>query len=53
MWGAIVGVIAGGLAGWFIPVGIGSINAMLIAVLCYMVGRGLQKTPQTESAIQE
>lgn len=53
VWGAIVGVIAGGLAGWFIPVGIGSINAMLIAVLCYMVGRGLQKTPQTESAIQE
>lgn len=35
--GAFVGVILGALAGWFINVGIGSINGMLVACFCYMV----------------
>ncbi|MEZ5086208.1 MAG: cytosine permease [Tessaracoccus sp.] len=39
--GAVVGVIAGGLAGWAIPWGITSINAMAIAVACYLAGEAI------------
>lgn len=38
VWGAVVGVIAGGLAGWFIDWGIGSINAIAVGLACYAVG---------------
>ena len=37
--GGLVGIVAGGLAGWFIPVGIGALNAMVVAWVCYFVGR--------------
>ncbi len=40
--GAMIGIIAGGLAGWFIPVGIGALNAMAVAVLCYLIGRRIR-----------
>lgn len=40
--GAMIGIIAGGLAGWFIPVGIGALNAMTVAVLCYLIGRRIR-----------
>ncbi|WP_232549804.1 cytosine permease [Propioniciclava soli] len=36
--GAVVGVVAGGLVGWFVPVGIASINAMAVAIACYLIG---------------
>ncbi len=35
--GAIVGVVAGGLVGNFVPVGITSVNAMVVAVICFVV----------------
>lgn len=37
-WGSVLGVVAGGLVGWFVPVGIASINAMVVAVVCYLLG---------------
>lgn len=40
-WAAAVGVIAGGLVGWFVPWGIASINAMIVAIACYLVGEKL------------
>ncbi len=43
-WGAVIGVIAGGLTGWFLPWGINSINAMIVGVICYLIGAALQKT---------
>lgn len=36
-WGSVVGVICGALAGNLIPGGIASINAMVVAVICYFV----------------
>lgn len=36
--GSVLGVVLGGLVGWFIPVGITAINAMVVAVICYFVG---------------
>ena len=36
-WGSVAGVILGALAGNFIPVGIASINAMLVACICYLL----------------
>lgn len=36
-WGSVIGVVAGGLAGNFIPAGIASVNAMLVACACYLV----------------
>ena len=41
---AFIGVIAGGLTGWFLPWGINSINAMIVGVICYLIGAALQKT---------
>lgn len=35
---SIIGVIAGALAANLIPVGIASINAMIVAALCYLIG---------------
>ena len=40
-WGALTGVVAGGLVGWFVPWGIASINAMVVAVACYLGGEAL------------
>lgn len=42
--GAIAGVIVGGLVGWFVPVGIAAINAMIVAVVIHLIGRRLQPT---------
>lgn len=36
-WGSVAGVIVGALAGNFIPVGVASINAMLVACICYLL----------------
>lgn len=43
MVGGLAGIVAGGLAGWFIPVGIGAINAMAVALACYFLGRALSR----------
>lgn len=40
-WAAMLGVVAGGLVGWFVPLGIASINAMAVAIACYLVGEAL------------
>lgn len=40
-WAAMIGVVAGGLVGWFVPIGIASINAMAVAVACYLVGEAI------------
>ena len=37
--GGLLGIPAGALAGWFIPFGIGAINAMVVALICYFIGR--------------
>ncbi len=34
-WGAVLGIIGGALVGNFVPWGISSINAMIVACLCY------------------
>ena len=47
-WGAIVGVIAGGLVGWFVSFGIASINAMAVAIICYLVGEMVTPKPVTK-----
>lgn len=47
-WGSIAGVIAGGLVGWFVPIGISAINAMAVALVCHLVGRAV--TPRRSSA---
>ncbi|WP_168583088.1 cytosine permease [Gephyromycinifex aptenodytis] len=44
--GAVIGVLLGGLAGWFLPFGVASINAMIIALVCYAIGDLVQgRTP--------
>lgn len=43
--GSVIGVIAGGLAGWFIDAGISSINAMIVALICYAVGEWMRRKP--------
>jgi len=40
-WGAVAGVAAGAAAGNFIPAGIASINAMLVAAVCYLAAEKL------------
>lgn len=44
--GAIIGVIAGALAGNFLPFGIAAINAMVVACACYVVYGVLFQKPQ-------
>lgn len=39
--GAIAGVVLGALAGNFVPFGIASVNAMVVAVVCYLVAEKL------------
>lgn len=41
--GAIVGVVLGAIVANFLPWGIASINAMIVAVLCHLIGGKLQK----------
>ena len=41
--GAVLGVVAGALAGNFIPAGIASVNAMVVAAVCYFAGEALAK----------
>ena len=46
-WAAMVGVIAGGLLGWYVPWGIKAINAMVVAIACYLIGEALfSKAPR-------
>ncbi len=46
-WAAMVGVIAGGLVGWYVPWGIKAINAMVVAIACYLIGEALfSKAPR-------
>ena len=42
-WGSVIGVICGALAGNLIPGGIASINAMIVAVICYFVVGAIAK----------
>lgn len=37
-WHAVIAVLVGGLAGWFIPFGISAINAMVVAVAIHLAG---------------
>ena len=39
--GAVLGVVAGALAGNFIPAGIASVNAMIAAAICYFAGEAI------------
>lgn len=43
IWGAVVGVVAGGLAGWFVDWGIGAINAIVVGVISYVIGALIQR----------
>lgn len=36
-WGAIIGVVAGALVGNFVSAGIAAINAMVVALVCYLI----------------
>ena len=40
-WAAVLGVVAGALAGNFIPFGIASVNAMIAAAVCYFIGEAV------------
>lgn len=51
--GGIAGIVAGGLAGWFIPVGIGAINAILVAWVCYFIGRMLDSKSDRPTAPED
>ncbi|MDU2597953.1 MAG: cytosine permease, partial [Dermabacter sp.] len=42
-WHAVLGVIAGGLVGYFVPWGISAINAVAVAVAIHLVGVALTK----------
>lgn len=47
--GAVLGVLAGGLVGWLMPVGLGSVVAMAVALICHLVGDalGARRQPTT------
>ncbi|MBE9404907.1 cytosine permease [Brachybacterium sp. Marseille-Q2903] len=49
-WGSVLGVVVGGLVGWFVPLGIASINAMAVAVACYLLGDLLTGRPDEAAA---
>lgn len=40
-WGSIAGVVLGALAGNFLPFGIASVNAMIVAALCHLIAEKL------------
>lgn len=42
-WHAVLGVIAGGLVGYFVPWGISALNAVAVAVAIHLVGVALTK----------
>ena len=42
-WGAVIGVIAGALVGNFVHWGIASVNAMVVACICYVAYRKISK----------
>ena len=42
-WGAVIGVIAGAVVANVLPYGIASINGMLVASVCYIIGSKLSK----------
>lgn len=42
-WHAVLGVIAGGLVGYFVPWGISAINAVAVAIAIHLVGVALTK----------
>lgn len=49
-WGAVVGVIAGGLIGWYVDWGVPAINAMVVALAVYAVGVVAQPRPTPSGA---
>ena len=42
-WGAVAGVVLGALAGNYVTFGISSINAMVVAVVCYLIYNAVAK----------
>ncbi|HLS33091.1 MAG TPA: cytosine permease [Brevibacterium sp.] len=50
VWGSVAGVVAGGSVGWFVDWGIGSINAMVVGIICYVIGALLQRGGEEEEA---
>lgn len=40
-WGSIAGVVLGALAGNFLPFGIASVNAMIVAAICHLIAEKL------------
>lgn len=40
-WGSILGVVLGALAGNFLPFGIASVNAMIVAAICHLLAEKL------------
>lgn len=43
VWGAVAGVIGGAIVGWTVTWGITSINAMIAAIVIYLIGTRIQK----------
>ena len=42
-WGSVIGVIAGALVANLLPFGIASINGMVVASICYLIGDKMGK----------
>ena len=42
-WGAVIGVIAGAVVANLLPFGIASINGMIVASICYVIGSKMSK----------
>ncbi|MDO5629606.1 MAG: cytosine permease [Mobilicoccus sp.] len=51
--GGVVGVVAGGLVGAFLPVGVGSVVAMVIALACYFTGEALLPRPHANDKVTD
>ncbi|MDY5152904.1 cytosine permease [Actinobaculum suis] len=51
-WAPVAGVIGGAAAGWLIPFGIASLNAVVAAVLIYGVGVLAETRAQSETSAQ-
>lgn len=50
VWGSVLGVVVGGLAGALIDWGIASINAMVVAVVFYVIGALIHRARTTTPA---
>ena len=42
-WGSVIGVIAGAIVANLLPFGIASINGMVVASICYLIGDKMGK----------